>query len=640
MNPGTGGPRGGAGGLRRPPVFYGWVLVATAFVTMGIVVNARTAFSLFFPAILDEFGWSRGLTAATFTTGLLASNLFTPFLGLLMDRLGPRVLFPAGLSLMSLGLALATAAREPWHLHLTLGVLVAGATVLVGYMGHSLLLPNWFVRQRGLALGVAFSGVGVGSFLLLPWIQGLIGRVGWRGACWMLAALLALVVVPLNALLPRRRPEELDLRPDGDEAPGGAAPPATVHVVDPAWAGTEWTLARAVRTSRFWWLFLCYFTGLFAWYAVQIHQTKYLLDLGFSGELAAYALGLVGLTGIVGQIAWGYLSDRVGREWAWTASGAGFLLCYLALLALPGAPGAMARLRDGRRAGAPRVRARLGLRRDPDGALPGGALRLDLRRAERRLERRRRSGPLGDGRGLRSQRKLRARVLARRRVQRRVGRRRLAGGATEGAARRRARTPMKEDLTMTDPVDAPRRGPPRARALPGPLGLGGERAYTGGWRARPVPDEWAPVEIVCHLRDEEAEDFGARVRVILDGGGTFTPIDPERWAVARRYRDANPDRRPGRLPGSPGRERRDARRRRRRAAVGVGRESVRPPALRPRSSRRLGCPRRAPPPAARGHARATVGGPLGAAPRGLRGTHPLLGGRLALAPPPCAADPP
>jgi MFS family permease len=305
---------------------------------MGIVVNARTAFSLFFPSILAEFGWTRALTAATFTTGLLASNLFTPFLGLLMDRLGPRVLFPAGLGLMSLGLVLATAAREPWHLHLTLGVLVAGASVFVSYMGHSLLLPNWFVRQRGLALGLAFSGVGVGSFLLLPWIQGLIERMGWRGACWVLAALLALVVLPLNALVPRRRPEELGLGPDGDGAVGRAPRPAAVDVVDPVWAATEWTLGRAVRTARFWWLFCGYFMGLFAWYAVQIHQTKYLLDLGFSAEFAAYALGLVGLTGIAGQIGWGHLSDRIGREWAWTASGVGFALCYLALLALPAHP--------------------------------------------------------------------------------------------------------------------------------------------------------------------------------------------------------------------------------------------------------------------------------------------------------------
>jgi len=58
-----------------------------------------------------------------------------------------------------------------------------------------------------------------------------------------------------------------------------------------------------------------------------------------------------------------------------------------------------------------------------------------------------------------------------------------------------------------------------------------------GWRARPAPREWAPVEIVCHLRDEEAEDFGARLRVIVEGGTAFTPIDPERWAAERRYLD-------------------------------------------------------------------------------------------------------
>jgi hypothetical protein len=63
---------------------------------------------------------------------------------------------------------------------------------------------------------------------------------------------------------------------------------------------------------------------------------------------------------------------------------------------------------------------------------------------------------------------------------------------------------------------------------------------TAQWRDRPVENEWSPIEIVCHLRDEEAEDFGARVRVVVTGGERFTPIDPERWAVERRYRDAEP----------------------------------------------------------------------------------------------------
>ena len=423
------------------------MLVATAFVTMGVVVNSRTAFSLFFPSILDEFGWSRGLTAATFTTGLLTSNAFTPFLGVLMDRLGPRIVFPFGLGLMSIGLMLATATREPWHLHLTLGVLVAGASVFVSYMGHSLLLPNWFVRQRGLALGVAFSGVGVGSFLLMPLIQALLGRVGWRGACWILAAMILLVVLPLNAIVPRRRPEDLGLRPDGDAAPSGGPRPASVHVADPAWAAVEWTLARAIRTSRFWWVFVGYFTGLFAWYAVQVHQTKYLLELGFSGELAAYALGLVGLTGIAGQIAWGYLSDRIGREWAWTASGIGFTICYLALLALPGHPARWLVYVMVAAQGLLGLRARVGVRRDPDGALPGRPLQLDLRRAQHRLERRRRTGALGGGARVRSHRELRPGVLAGHRVQHRVRRRHLARGAEKGAARRRARPPMRRNAS-------------------------------------------------------------------------------------------------------------------------------------------------------------------------------------------------
>lgn len=61
-----------------------------------------------------------------------------------------------------------------------------------------------------------------------------------------------------------------------------------------------------------------------------------------------------------------------------------------------------------------------------------------------------------------------------------------------------------------------------------------------GWRARPAPREWAPIEIVCHLRDEEVEDFGARLRVVLAGGARFTPIDPERWVEGRHYREADP----------------------------------------------------------------------------------------------------
>jgi MFS family permease len=111
-----------------------------------------------------------------------------------------------------------------------------------------------------------------------------------------------------------------------------------VVVVDTQWASTDWTLRRALATARFWWIALSYFCALFAWYAVQVHQTKYLVEIGFTPTDAAWALGFVSLAGIPGQIALGHLSDRIGREWVWTAGSLGFALCYAALLALRQSP--------------------------------------------------------------------------------------------------------------------------------------------------------------------------------------------------------------------------------------------------------------------------------------------------------------
>src|SRR6185437_11194551 len=237
----------------RLPFFYGWIIVAVAFVTMAVGVNARTAFSLLFPPILAEFHWDRGITAGAFSFGFLVSAVLSPSLGRLMDRRGPRVVMELGVIAMGAGLVLV-------------------------------------------------------------------------------------LLAPLNLLL-RRRPEELGLAPDG-EGIAAAGTEAARHgsVVDPAWAAIDWTLGRALRTRRFWWVALGYFCALFAWYAVQVHQTKYLEEIGFGASSAAWALGFVSLAGIPGQIALGHLSDRNGREWVWMVGSLGFAATYLCLLLLRATP--------------------------------------------------------------------------------------------------------------------------------------------------------------------------------------------------------------------------------------------------------------------------------------------------------------
>jgi MFS family permease len=320
----------------RLPFFYGWVIVGVTFVTMAIGVNARTAFSLFFPPIIDEFGWERGVTAGAFSFGFVVSAAVSPLIGRLMDRAGPRAVMELGVALMAAGLLLAPLTTQPWHLYLTIGVMVGAGSVCLGYSGQSLFLPNWFNRRRGLAMGLAFAGVGIGSMTLLPWVQHMIEQTGWRTACTAMGILILVVLAPINLLL-RMRPEDIGLRPDGDAAPSASGKPVS-YVVDAAWVGTDWTLRRALRTARFWWISLGYFGGLYIWYAVQVHQTKYLLDIGFSPNVAVWALGAVSLLGIPGQIWLGHLSDRVGREWIWTAGCSGFAICLAALIALKSFP--------------------------------------------------------------------------------------------------------------------------------------------------------------------------------------------------------------------------------------------------------------------------------------------------------------
>ena len=321
----------------RLPFFYGWLIVAVGFVTMSIGVNARTGFSLLYPPILAEFGWDRALTAGAFSFGFLVTAVASPLLGRAMDRYGPRVCVELGVAMMGAGMLLAAHASQPWHFYATLGVLVGAGSICLGYNGQALFVPNWFVRRRALAISITYAGVGVGSITLLPWLQTVIDGGGWRTACTSMGLLILVVLVPLNLLL-AKRPVDLGLEPDGDAAALPGAPARRSNVVDAAWAAVEWTPRLAMRTARFWWIAAGLFFALYAWYAVQVHQTKYLVEIGFDATAAAFALGLVSLVAVPGQIALGHISDRFGREAVWAVGCLGFALCYALLLALQSTP--------------------------------------------------------------------------------------------------------------------------------------------------------------------------------------------------------------------------------------------------------------------------------------------------------------
>lgn len=310
------------------PFYYGWVIVACAFATMAVGVNARTAFSLLYPAILAEFGWARGETAGAFAVGFVFAALMGPVSGLALNRFGPRIAMPAAAAMMSAGFVGTTFVTEPWMLYPTFGMLVIGGSTVLGYIGHGASLPMWFQKRRGLAVGIAFSGVGVGAVTVLPLANWLIDAVGWREACWAIAAIVFGLLAPLNLIVQRRRPADIGLYPDGAPAP---APNADGSAAETP-AGP--TLGQALATPAFWFLGLAAFGMLWNWYAVQVHQTQYLLDVGFDSDMAGLALVMVNVFGVAGQINGGWMADRIGREGGWTIGCLGFAVCYGSLILL------------------------------------------------------------------------------------------------------------------------------------------------------------------------------------------------------------------------------------------------------------------------------------------------------------------
>ena len=170
----------------------------------------------------------------------------------------------------------------------------------------------------------------MGAVTVLPLAAWLIETQGWRDACWAIALIVFGLLAPLNLIVQRRRPSDIGLLPDGD-----AAPPVDANgALRSAKAMDGPTLKEAVATPAFWFLAVAVFGMLWNWYAVQVHQTQYLLDVGFGLDQATLALALVSACGVLGQITGGWLADRIGREGAWTVGCLGFVVCYLCLIAL------------------------------------------------------------------------------------------------------------------------------------------------------------------------------------------------------------------------------------------------------------------------------------------------------------------
>ena len=284
--------------------FRGWWIVAVAIVgqSFSLAPVLVYTFGVFAKPLAGAFKSSRSSIALAVSLLDLTVTFSAPVVGRLVDRYGTRRVIVTSLLVLTACLVGLAYVQPPlWHLYV-LYMLAGSLGVATTPVTYSRVIANWFDRKRGLALGLAGIGSGLGAFIGPSLAQFLIDERGWRQAYLGLAAFTLLVATPVVAIFLRGSPEEVGLLPDGAIAPAVIAS-RTAPV-------PGMTLAQAIRTPTFW--LLC---GIFLMVAACVngtaaHVAPLLTDSGVSGRSAAFAASLFGFASIAGRVGSGYLIDR------------------------------------------------------------------------------------------------------------------------------------------------------------------------------------------------------------------------------------------------------------------------------------------------------------------------------------------
>jgi MFS family permease len=284
----------------RSRIFYGWWVVAASFVTTLVGFGCAYTFSSFLAPLEQEFSATRGAISLVFSLAGFLYFALGALTGPLADRFGVRPLCLLGTALLAAGMAGAASARTLREVFIAYGVGV-GLGVGCAYVPAVGAVQRWFSRRRGLASGIAVSGIGVGTLVMPPIASALIGALGWRHAYLVLAGV-ALVLGTGAALLLRDDPRSMGLTPDGDDHGAGAAP-----------VSEGMTVAQAAWSKPFLLLYASSFLTALGAFVPFVHLVPFAVGHGASTQRAVWLLATIGIGSTLGRLGLGGLADRLGR---------------------------------------------------------------------------------------------------------------------------------------------------------------------------------------------------------------------------------------------------------------------------------------------------------------------------------------
>ncbi len=308
-------------GLNLQRVYYGWWIVFASMIVLAVGAGIYwLGFGVFFLPLANEFSTSRTVLSGVIALTQLEGGLLGPVGGYLVDRFGPRRMMFIGVGIMGFGF-LWMSVVESLVMFYVVYLLLISVGMSIGIRVPALVAPtNWFVKKRGIALGIATSGVGLGG-VIVPILGWLIIIMGWRPTAAIAGIVIWAVGIPLASVM-RHRPEQYGLLPDGRIAVSSIEPQQVsaggdaIHaeeVTPPGESDVEatYSIAEALRTPVFWLLSVVFGLRQLIIGAIGLHQVPFLIGIGINPQMAAAVLGMTALTSILGRLGFGWLADRI-----------------------------------------------------------------------------------------------------------------------------------------------------------------------------------------------------------------------------------------------------------------------------------------------------------------------------------------
>ncbi len=294
--------------------FYGWwMVVVGGFIMVITSVPIFQATAVWAVALESQFGWSRTQLGLALSFTRVEGSITGPIAGYLVDRMGTRFMVFTGLMVLTIGFFLFSQVQNLWMLYLAYFIMSVGQGQ-AGWLTVMTMMNHWFLRHRGLAMGLAMMGMGIGTLVLIPIIAWLINpdadRLGWRHT----AEIFAVVALLSSFILPkiiRNKPEDIGEQPDGD-SPGQNAP--TESGTSQGKPELELTIGQALRTQAFWCISFGHGFGSMAVLAIMSHLGLLLRDMGHDVQTAGWVITVQTGVSIVFQFFGGWIGDRMPKN--------------------------------------------------------------------------------------------------------------------------------------------------------------------------------------------------------------------------------------------------------------------------------------------------------------------------------------